>query len=160
SGCNRASESAQTASHRVYPGGVASTAGPNPAARLGCWLGLLCQLRHRLVEELDALGQVGVQVLQVAVLVFDRQVALVALALQLLEHALGVAAAAAPGDVVAAAELVEVLEVRVQYAAFELLELLDRDEIGPHPVAGVGAGADQLSLVLAGLEHLVGRPGL
>src|SRR4051794_14907501 len=66
---------------------------------------LLRQLHHRLVEELDALGQVLVEVLEVAELELDRQVALIALLLQFGQHADHVALAGAPGDVVAAAEL-------------------------------------------------------
>src|SRR5208283_3303863 len=121
---------------------------------------LLRQLGHRLVEELDALGQVAVQVLQVAVLELDREITLVPLALQLLQHALHVPSTGAPDHVVALAELVQVLEVRVQDPPLELLERIDRDEIGTHPVSCVGAGADQLAAALAGAQHLVRRPGL
>src|SRR4051794_19603159 len=67
----------------------------------------LGQFGERLVEELDAPGHVLEQVLEVAVLVLDREVALVALALELLQACLGVVLAGPPSDVVAVAELIE-----------------------------------------------------
>ena len=59
-----------------------------------------------------------------------------------------------------AIHFVEIFEVGVHYPTFEFLELLDRHEAAAHPMAGIGAGADQFVAIFAGFEDVVGRPGL
>ena len=55
-------------------------------------------------------------------------------------------------------ELVQVLEMEADDAAFELLQLLDRIQLRPHPMPGVGARADALAAALAHLQHRVRVP--
>jgi len=68
--------------------------------------------------------------------------------------------AGAPGDVEGAllAELGEILEVRFDDAALELLQRLDRWDAAALPVANIRAGTDPLAAPLKHLQLRVGVP--
>ena len=55
-------------------------------------------------------------------------------------------------------KLVEVLEVEINDAAFQLLNAGNGIEARTHPVARVGTGADPLAVTLAHLQYRIGVP--
>src|SRR5260221_3327182 len=80
------------------------------------------------------------------VLILHQKRELPILLMKRFQHSLGITSSSTPWNVDGAlvAELVQVLEVRLDDPAFELLERLDRLHAAALPVADVSAGADAL----------------
>ena len=111
-------------------------------------------------NEPDALGDFGDVVIPV-VLVFERDIAVEALAFQFVEDPGHIGDAGAEGHIVGVgSHAIEILQMTADEAAFKDLEAFHGVQIRAHPMAGIGAGANPAVPVSDQVGHVLRIPNL
>src|SRR3569833_3750334 len=118
----------------------------------------LGELAGHLPEVVAALGHVVDQLLAVGRFILDREDRVNSLALHFREHALHVADARAPRRVRDVRARGEVLQVKGDDAAFQLLQAVERHHTGAVPVARVRARPDPLGMTVDRGQHVIRVP--